>query len=363
MIDPSGYVLHEASAGAAEIIPIEIAFERNWSGAGTFVGDVSAFFLCGNRNKRSLAIDVKHAEGRNIILKLVECFDVVLENYRPGVMERLGLGYEQVREANPRIVYASASGYGSTGPSRDNPGQDLLVQARAGLIAATGVHIRSPTAVGCATVDQHGAALLAMGVLGAYVRALRSGVGSRVEASLLNAGIDLQAEALTLYYSGQRDASVLSRNANLATWFHAAPYGVYRVADAHIVLSLNNYPALARALADERLYAFEGSDAYKERDAIAETIAAMLSDWTFEEISAVFDAAGIFWYQKVQNYDDLRNDPQVLHNGTFIEVPVGDESATLVNHPLRYDGKTPKVRQFALSPGQHTAEVLAEIGL
>lgn len=358
----AGQYLADMGADVVKVEPLGGAFERHWAGADTFVEDVSAFYLCGNRNKRSLAIDLKQQEGREIVLRLVKNFDVVLENFRPGVMDRLGLGYDDVRKVNPKIIYACASGFGSTGPDRDQPGQDLLVQARTGLIAATAVAGLSPTAVGCAVVDQHGASLLAMGILGAYVRLLKTGKGTRVEASLLNAGIDLQAEALTLYYSGNRSAEVLRRDPHLATWFHAAPYGVYRAADAHIVLSLNDVGKLASALDSRELTALAGRSAYTERDALAKIIAAAIAPLQFETLSTAFDAAGI-WYQRVQNYDELRRDPQVVHNQCFKQVKIGEGTATLVAHPLRYDGERPELRHLALSPGEDTAEVLGEIGI
>lgn len=358
----AGQYLADMGADVVKVEPLSGAFERHWAGADTFVGDVSAFFLCGNRNKRSIAIDIKQREGREIVLRLLERFDVLLENFRPGVMDRLGLGYDEVRRINPKIIYASASGFGSTGPDRDRPGQDLLVQARTGLIATTGVAGVSPTAVGCAVVDQHGAALLAMGILGAYVRLLKTGEGTRVEASLLNAGIDLQAEALTLYFSGNRSAEVLQRDPHLATWFHAAPYGVYRAADADIVLSLNEIGKLAAALDNSELAAVAEDTAYTKRDAAAQLIAAAIAPLTFETLSSSFDAAGI-WYQRVQNYDELRNDPQVVHNQCFRPVRIGEHTATLVAHPLRYDGASPEVRHLALSAGEDTGDVLGELGI
>lgn len=114
------------------------AFERHWSGGNSWVTDVSAFSLAVNRNKRSISIDLKSEEGLTLVRSLIAEADVVVENYRPGVLDRLGLGYEAVCAINPAIIYASASGLGATGPASSRPGQDLLMQARSGLIAATG---------------------------------------------------------------------------------------------------------------------------------------------------------------------------------------------------------------------------------
>jgi crotonobetainyl-CoA:carnitine CoA-transferase CaiB-like acyl-CoA transferase len=230
--------LADMGADVIKVEPPSGAYERHWSGANAFVDGISAFYLAANRNKRSLAVDLKHSEGKELILRLLERADVVMENFRPGVMDRLGLGYDQVRARNPAVIYASATGYGPSGPMVDRPGQDLLIQALSGLIAATG-HER-PTAIGFAAADQHGAALLAMGILGAYVRRLQTGLGTRIDASLLNAGLDLQTEPLTLYYSGRARPDAFRRDVNLATWYHEAPYGVYRIADGFLAVSLND---------------------------------------------------------------------------------------------------------------------------
>ena len=129
--------LADMGAEVVKIEPPEGAFERQWSGANTCVGGVSAFYLCANRNKRSIAIDLKHPGAHEVVTRLIERADVVVENFRPGVMDRLGLGYDQVRARKPDIIYASSTGFGSSGPDSAQPGQDLLVQARSGLHGAT----------------------------------------------------------------------------------------------------------------------------------------------------------------------------------------------------------------------------------
>lgn len=352
--------LADMGADVIKVEPPEGAFERHWSGARTFVDRVSAFYLSANRNKRSLAIDLKRPEARAVMLRLVRSADVVVENFRPGVMERLGLGYADLKAAKPDIIYASATGFGADGPLRDKPGQDLLMQARAGVVAASGDPTRRPTPAGFAVVDQHGGALLAMGILGAYARRLTTGEGTRVEASLFNAGIDLQTEALTLYYSGARTRAVMPRDENLATWFHEAPYGVYKLADGFLALSMNDPGTVATALGDTELAALAAQDVYAIRDRFAAALARALAPLTLGEVAERFEPHGI-WYQRVQDYDDLRRDPQALHNDVFREVQVGKSSATLVNHPLRYDGQTPAYRGMALQPGANTDEILGEL--
>src|SRR2546425_2536200 len=198
-------VQHLADMGAS-VIKIEPpgtgAFERSWAGADTFRNGVSVFFLLANRNQRSLTLNLKHAEGLAIARRLVERADVLVENFRPGVMDRLGLGYQDVRAINPRIIYASASGFGQQSPFRDLPGQDLIIQAMSGLAAATGRAGEPPTPVGAAVVDQHGASLLAMGILAALIQRGQAGEGQRVEVTMLEAAFDLQLEPLVYFMNG-----------------------------------------------------------------------------------------------------------------------------------------------------------------
>ncbi len=353
--------LADMGADVIKIEPPKGAFERHWSGANTYIDGVSAFYLCANRNKRLLAIDLKHPKAREVVYRLIERADVVVENFRPGVLERLGFGYAEVRARKPDIIYASSTGFGSSGPEVAKPGQDLLIQARSGLIGVTGHPEDRPTPIGCAAADQHGGALLAMGIVSAYVRKLTTGVGTRVEASLFNAGIDLQTEPLTLYMSRQAPPEAFDRDRNLATWFHGAPYGVYRMADCFIAMSMNDLGELAEALDSEGLRALADLEPYEGRERYAPVLAEELEGRRFEEVVEAFDAHAI-WYARVQNYEDLKHDPQAIHNQIFREVPVGDQTATLVNHPLRYDGEVPELRHLAIEVGEDGREILADLG-
>jgi len=351
--------LADMGADVIKVEPVGGAFERHWSGADTFVSGVSAFFVSANRNKRSLALNLKAPKARAVLERLIQSADVLLENYRPGVMDRLGLGYADVAKINPAIIYASATGFGADGPARDRPGQDLLIQARSGLIAATGAS--KPTGIGCAAVDQHGAALLAMGISAAYARKLATGAGTRIEGSLFNAGIDLQSEALTLYYSGQHGRERFDRDDHLVTWFHEAPYGVYQIADGAVAISLNPIKRIADALGNARLAALADLDPHVERDRIAAAVAEELAPLRYADLAPAFDKAGV-WCERVQNYDELRNDPQAVHNGVFEVIPVRDGEATVVKHPLKYDGAVPPVRLLPPEAGENTVEILESLG-
>jgi len=354
--------LADMGADVVKIEPIGGAFERHWSGGESWVDGVSAFMLSANRNKRSLAIDLKDPRSRPVMERLIDGADVVVENFRPGVLDRLGYGFEAVRARRPGIVYASATGLGPDGPDSHRPGQDLLMQARSGLVAATGSADAGPTIVGAAVVDQHGAALLAMGVLAAFVRKLQTGEGTRVEASLFQAGIDLQAEALTKYFARGVGGDPMARGENVGSWYHHAPYGRYRLRDCAIVLSMNDPARLAEALDSDALRALVDIDRYAERERYAAAVAQELLPRAWSDVAAAFDRHGV-WYERVQSYDELAEDPQARHLGVFTDWPVGETSARLVSHPLRYDGKTPAARRMPLYVGCDSRAVLEEAGI
>ncbi len=355
--------LADMGADVIKLEPPGGPLERRWSGGNAFVSGVSSFYLSANRNKRSLSINLKHPEAKVIVERLIESSDVLIENFRPGVLDRLGFGFEVARRLKPDIIFVSASGYGTTGPLRDAPGQDLLVQARCGLTAATGEYGVRPTPIGNAAVDQHGAALMAMGIAAAYAKKLRTGDGTRIDACLLNAGLDLQTEPLTAFMCRpdlNRDA--FRHDHHLATWYHPAPYGTYRMADGFVSIAMNGTERkLAELLDNSILIGLCDKDLIDERDAFASELARELENRRLADLAPEFDAAGI-WYAPVQDYEDLRTDPQIEANQVFRKVPIGDEIATLVNHPLRYDGKIPELRHIAFRCGEDGRDILAELG-
>ncbi len=353
--------LADLGADIIKVEPINGAFERHWSGGKSFVDGVSAFHISVNRNKRSIAIDLKRPDAIRVMMRIIDNCDVLVENFRPGVMDRLGIGFEHLKGRKPDIIYASATGFGPDGPAARRPGQDVLMQARSGLVTATGNRTSGPTIVGAAVVDQHGASLLAMGILAAFIRKLQTGEGTRIEASLFQAAIDLQTEALTKYYACEASSDVMERGRNIGSWYHDAPYGTYALADCHVVLSMNDPGRLAEALDSDALRALVHIDRYDERERYAGVVAAELADLDFETVSGRFDSAGI-WYERVQNYDELRLDPQVAHLGSLASVDVKGKPVTVVAHPIRYDGVRPPVRAVPLQPGCDSCDILSEHG-
>jgi crotonobetainyl-CoA:carnitine CoA-transferase CaiB-like acyl-CoA transferase len=351
--------LGDMGADVIKVEPLGGERARKWAGRNIYPGGVSGFYLAAARNKRALAVDLKSKEGLEIIFKLIESADVVLENFRSGVMDRLGLSYEEVRKRKPDIIYASGTGWGRTGPMVGKTSQDLIIQARTGLMRATGVGRATPA--GAAVVDQHGGALLAMAVSGAYAKKLATGQGTHIESSLFGAGLDLQTEPLTVYMSGRPGDGVHTRDPHLATWYHETPYGVYQLADAEVAISSNDMDDLAEALDSDALRKLTKIDRFIERDVYADAIGEVLKTRRYDDVAAAFEAKNI-WFGKVYNYEDVANDPQAAAANVFAEVDINGEKAILVNHPVRYDGETPPIRRLPLEVGEDTKQILEELG-
>ena len=363
LLGPVGMqILGDLGADIIAVEPVEGAFQRKWGGVNSKTIDgQTMLFLLGNRNKRSLAIDLKAPEGLEIAKRLTRAADVVCENFRPGVMEKLGLGYSQIAEHNPSVVFAAASGFGADGPYADKPGQDLVIQAMSGLAAITGTAESGPRPVGVSAVDHHAAALLAMGILAALFRRATTGKGCRVDVNLLSAAIDLQIESFTCFLNGKRPDSVAAAKFN-AGWYFSAPYGIFPTADGHLAISLTTLATLAEALATPRIAEYTGADEYDRRDEINALVADVLRQRTNSAWAEVLTRHKI-WHAPVNDYASVVKDPQVVHNHSFVTLPGATGSPiTLVSHPVKYDGKSPEVRLVPQPMGAQTGEILAELG-
>lgn len=350
----------------ADVIKIEEPtkgpHERRWAGAESFVNGESTFFMLAHRNVRSVGLDLKKPEDRDVARRLCAEADVALVNFRPGVMERLGLGYDELSRENERLIYACASGYGSDSPYRGLPGQDLLLQATAGLAAVTGPADGYPVAAGAAIVDQHAAALLAMGILGALQGRERTGKGQRLEVTMVEAALDLQAEPLLYHLNGSQ---VRRPRVPLASAFHEAPYGFYRVQDGYVVLSLSPLATISAVLGDpEELEPYlDPAVAFEQREDIYSALSPLLTRFTKNELLRQFRAQGI-WCAPVNSYDEALADDAVAYLEPIQEIDHPSAGKVkLLRHPIRYSSGTATVRQVPPALGEHTAEVLAEFGI
>ena len=363
LLGPVGMqILGDLGADVIAVEPVEGAFQRTWGGVNSKTIDgQTMLFLLGNRNKRSLAIDLKSPEGLKIAQRLTRAADVVCENFRPGVMEKLGLGYSQIVEHNPSVIFAAASGFGADGPYADKPGQDLIIQAMSGLAAITGTTESGPRPVGVSAADHHAAALLAMGILAALFRRATTGQGCRVDVNLLSAAIDLQIESFTCFLNGTRPDSVTPQRYS-GGWYFSAPYGIFPTADGHLAISLTSLDILAEALAAPHIAEFTGAEEYDRRDEINALVADVLKHRSNSVWTEILTRHKI-WHAPVNDYASVVRDPQVVHNHSFVTVPgATGKPITLVSHPVKYDGKSPEMRLAPQPIGAQTGEILAELG-
>lgn len=346
----------------AEVIKVEPrggAFERNWTGPDRFLNGYSPFFALANRNVRSIVVDLKNPEGVAAVRRLVDSADVLIESFRPGTLDRLGLGYAELSQSNPGLVYASLSGYGTNGPYRDRPGQDVLIQALSGLAMATGRGGEPPTPVGACVVDQHAAVLGAFGILAALHGRVRTGHGTLVESNLLNAALDLQIEPLTYALNGFPHSR---SQTGVSSPFYTAPYGVFATADDYLCISLTSLDALQKVFEDDWFAAVAPAEAYLRRDDINARIAGHLRSRTAAEWSEHFTSHRM-WFAPVNGYDAVISDPQVAFNDSFdsFEDEIAGEVRVL-KHPVAYGGERPGVRTPPPALGADTAGVLDELG-
>lgn len=354
-------ILADLGADVIAVEPLDGAFQRHWAVANRFVGGTSVNHLTCGRNKRSMAVDLKNPEGLAIVEQLVRDADVVMENFRPGTMDKLGLGYEALRALNPGLIYAVCTGYGFRGPYRDRPGQDMLLQAMSGLMMRTGHADGPPTPVGSPIIDHHAAALYANSILAALYAKARTGEGRMVEVSLLQAAIDLQIEPLTAWLNGA-DSPQPRAEEGIASWCSAGPYGPLATADGHLVISMSTPDALGKALGIEALVGCPDSDSFDRREEVTRAVAARLREKPTADWLPIL-ADHRIWHAPVVDYDTVKADPQLAHLGAFETLPgIEGEDITLVMHPALFDGASPSVRIPPQALGAQTREVLQQLG-
>lgn len=269
----------------AEIIKVERPgvgeWERGLRAMGELIAGDSPFFLAMNRNKQSLTLNLKDQRAKEIIYDLVKTCDLVVENYRPGVMDRLGLGYEDLRKHNPAIVYVAGSGYGPDGPYVSRPGQDLLIQSLTGIAAHGGRRDDPPTPAGTSIVDASTALMIAFSAMVGLFHKWRTGEGQRIDVSLFNTAVAVQCQELAAFLNLPKRWE-RSRAGIGGAWL-SAPFGIYRTQNGHMAIAMAALAVLADALDLPQLKEYDTPDqAYAERDVIKPLIEARLAANTTE---------------------------------------------------------------------------------
>lgn len=334
------------------------------------LGGESPFFLAMNRNKRSLALNLKHPEAKEIVYKLLKEVDVVVTNYRPGTLDKLGIGYEDAKKINPRIVYCEAIGYGSSGPYSKLPGQDLLAQSLSGFASIVGPDQDGrPVAGGIYVVDMYSSMLLTVGVLSALISAKETGKGQKVEINLLNSGIHMQSQEIAYYLNtGNKPQRPKHYSGH---FLQEAPYGIYKTRNGWMSFATNmvdnaewKVQTMGELLGIDNLREImtDRKTMLENRDQIHDILEAALVKQDTEYWIEKFQAVG-FWCAKVNDYEDLVQDPQVIHNGIIKEIrhPVAG-TYKAIGTPIEMSETPPTIRRPAPLLGEHNEEILLHLG-
>jgi crotonobetainyl-CoA:carnitine CoA-transferase CaiB-like acyl-CoA transferase len=350
----------------AEVIKVEPPGKgdeaRNW--APPYWGEEAATFLSLNRNKRSLALDLKGPEALEVLRRLVTKADVLVQSFRAGVIEKLGLGYEQVNTLNPRLVYCSITAFGTRGPRKDLPGYDPLMQAYGGLMSINGHPGQPPARVGTSIVDMGTGMWAALGILGALRERDRSGQGSHVTTALFDTALAWIPYQITNYLaSGEVPLPQGSGTAMIA------PYEAFPTADGHLMIAAGSDALFAKAcealgipqVARDPRFA-DNPSRVRNRKALFD----LLADATRREMAGRLlerlRAAGVP-SAPIQTIDRVVADPQTQASGMLAPTPHPRISGfRAVALPIQWDGERPAVRRVPPRLGEHTDEVLRELG-
>jgi len=325
-------------------------------------GDVSPPFLAWNRNKRSIALDLKDPEVKEVIYKMAKTSDVVIHNFRPGVMEKLGFAYEDFKKINPGIVYGSNSGYGPEGPYADRPGQDLLAQGLSGIMSLTGRRGSHPTPFGTGVADHLSAYHLVYGILSALVYRNETGQGQEVEVDLFRSMLAFENQEFATVLN--TDIPVEKPDSGIGLPFLEAPYGVYQCQDGYMTIAMNNFEKLVMTMGLPELLRYDTDRIrYEMRDEIFHALEAVTKtntvDYWLDKLLAVD-----LWVNKVNHIRDVEKDPQVQAMGTIqsYEHPVAGDFKVI--GPAVTMGRTqPTIDKVPPLVGQHSREILENFGI
>jgi crotonobetainyl-CoA:carnitine CoA-transferase CaiB-like acyl-CoA transferase len=327
-------------------------------------GTDSPSFNAVNRGKRSIVLNLKTSEGRDVFARLARMSDILIENYRPGVMTALGLDYAALSPANPRLIYASISGYGQTGPQRGKGGFDLIAQGVAGIMSITGEPGGPPVKAGVPVTDLAAGLFALVGILAALEHRHRTGAGQQIDTSLVDAGVALSVWEATEYFSGIGMPTALGSAHRMN-----APYQAIRCADGYITLGAANERLFRRLCdvlghtewSDDPVFA-DNASRVRNREALAGLIESITVTQPCGHWLSLLEANDIPC-GPINNYAQVFADPQVIAREMVVETehPTLGRLKTL-GSPIKLSVTPPDVSRRAPQLGEHTTEVLAEAG-
>lgn len=323
-----------------------------------WLDDSSLLFHTINRNKESFTADLKNADDLDIIKKLIKKADVITHNFRPGIMDKIGLGYESVKKINEKIIYAEISGYGKKGPWKNKPGQDLLLQSLSGLAHTSGNKDQDPVPFGIAIADIISGTHLVQGILAALIRRQKKGIGAFIEVSLLESLLDFQFELLTTYFGSNQLPQRSSHN-NGHTLL-SAPYGIYGTSKGFIAIAMVPLSKLSIALDCVELSIFIQMDAFRKRDEIKQIISKHLSQQPASYWIEKLHQQGI-WAMEVLDWRQMKE--QEAYEVLGMEQTVGCHEKKFVTTrcPVRINGKKLMSSKSAPELGEHNEKIKTEL--
>lgn len=342
--------------------PVKGEFNRTHGFEDVQVHGEMTTFLAVNRNKRSLAIDLKNPESLPVIDDLVRSSDVFLQNFRHGTATRLGVGYERLHAINPRLVYCSISGYGSRGPYRDRPGQDLVVQGYSGSMFSVGSADDPPEPGALWAADVMTGYHAAVGILAALRARDIIGEGQHVEIDMLSVVLDAQLQELVTYLnSGHQPTRSAEPSAHASI---PAPYGVYRTSDGWLTLAMTTLSNLGDVLDDDWLRSLTAyNDGHVHRDEVYAHIRDRFVGRTTAEWVTLCDRSNV-WAGPVYDYADVANDPHVVATGMIVDQPHGTQGDSIrtLRPPIEMSATPASIRLGAPQLGADTTAILSELG-
>jgi crotonobetainyl-CoA:carnitine CoA-transferase CaiB-like acyl-CoA transferase len=354
-------MLGDMGADIVKIEPPKGDWMRNYAYGNIYPEGESISFLSFNRNKRSIVLDLKTPKGVEIAKKIIAKADIVIENFRPGVMDRLGIGYDNLKKINPGIIFCSSSGYGTDGPYVDRPGQDLLAQSLAGGSFLNGKKGDMPVITAVGQADLLTSLFIVQSVLAALHYKSKTGNGQKIEACLLNSVISFHIQEITAFLS-KKELPERSESGIPNPWL-GAPYGLYDTSDGYIAIGMNSVQRLANiiGLVEYQDARYASNNIITERDVIRNAFNKVFKTKTTDEWLHLLLAEDI-WCSRVNSFKEMVDDPQVKHNEMIIEYdhPTVGKVAT-TGFTIKFSESPQAVYRPAPLLGQHTSEILEEL--
>ncbi|WP_438319032.1 CaiB/BaiF CoA transferase family protein [Sporosarcina sp. FA9] len=349
----------------AEVIKVEAPGgsdeTREWG--PPFKEDVSAYYLSANRNKKAITVDLKSVEGIEIIKTLVQESDIIISNFKTGTMERFGLGYELLSELNPRLIYCTITGFGETGPSRNMPGYDFVIQAMSGLMSITGTEESGPQKSGVAIVDVLTGLYSCIGIQAALIERMQSGLGQKLDISLYDTAVSSLVNIGSNYLMAEKIPTALGN-----THANIVPYQTFKTLDGEIVIAVGNdsqFKSLCKVLGKEELAEDirfrKNSGRVKNRTELVSIIQTIF-----------LTNPKLFWQDlcknnnipcgPVQNLEEVVNDPQLIARNMFIthEHPTAG-TIKMIGSPLKLSRTPVQMKYHPPNPGEHNDEILTAL--